>query len=74
MIATSGVECSNFFREATTFKQLGWDALTLSEWFGLFMPARTPPATVTRVGQSVARSFAGLGHQRDLRSFGLTIG
>ena len=45
VLATSGTEQSAFFSQASTFKQIGWPALTQREWFGVFMPARVPQAT-----------------------------
>jgi tripartite-type tricarboxylate transporter receptor subunit TctC len=45
VLATSGTERSAFFPQASTFKQLGWAALTQREWFGVFMPAGVPQAT-----------------------------
>jgi len=45
VLATSGTERSAFFSQASTFKQVGWPALTQREWFGVFMPARVPQAT-----------------------------
>ena len=45
VLATSGTEHSEFFDQASTFKQLGWPALTQREWFGVFMPSGVPQAT-----------------------------
>jgi tripartite-type tricarboxylate transporter receptor subunit TctC len=47
VLATTGAERSALFPQAATFKQLGWPALTQKEWYGAFMPARTPKATLT---------------------------
>lgn len=49
VLATSGAERSAFFSQASTFKELGWLALTQREWFGVFMPARVPQATALAV-------------------------
>ncbi|MEO6746743.1 MAG: tripartite tricarboxylate transporter substrate-binding protein [Caldimonas sp.] len=46
VLATSAADRSIFFAGAPTFAQLGLPALTQREWFGVFMPARTPAPAV----------------------------
>ncbi|MCC7285966.1 MAG: twin-arginine translocation pathway signal protein, partial [Burkholderiaceae bacterium] len=46
VLATSGRERSPFFPSVPTFAGQGLAALTVSEWFGVLAPARTPTATV----------------------------
>jgi len=46
ILATTGKERSPFFPHVPTFKEQGFDTLVFKEWFGLFMPAKTPPHIV----------------------------
>ncbi len=41
--------------EVPTFAELGLAALDLTQWYGLFAPARTPRAVVERLNQSLNR-------------------
>ena len=52
VLATSGVDRSTFFPRTPTFAQLGLPALTQREWFGAFMPARTPSTMVAAVADA----------------------
>jgi tripartite-type tricarboxylate transporter receptor subunit TctC len=46
VLATTGAERSPFFPDVPTFREQGLPPLTQREWFGAFVPARTPTATV----------------------------
>jgi tripartite-type tricarboxylate transporter receptor subunit TctC len=52
VLATSAADRSILFPQLPTFAQLGLPALTHREWFGVFMPARTPTAAVTAVADA----------------------
>ena len=49
MVATSGSERASGFPDVPTLAQLGYPALTMSNWFGVFAPARTPAEVVSRL-------------------------
>lgn len=45
------------FKEAPTFKELGYPELTISSWLGLSAPKGTPPAVVQRISQALTASL-----------------
>ncbi|MEO7708426.1 MAG: tripartite tricarboxylate transporter substrate-binding protein [Caldimonas sp.] len=52
VLVTTGTERSTFFARVPTFAQVGLPALTQREWFGVFMPARTPAAGVAAIAEA----------------------
>lgn len=70
VLATSGGKRSRFAPDAPTYTELGFPALEMQEWYGFFLPARTPADVVERAAQAihaavampdVIESFASLG-------------
>jgi len=59
VVATSGAERSPFFAQAATFREQGFAPLTQREWFGAFMPARTPATTVQTMADALRAALAG---------------
>jgi tripartite-type tricarboxylate transporter receptor subunit TctC len=55
VLATTGRERSALYPSAQTFVELGWNSLVIREWFGAFMPARTP-SHITNSAASAVRS------------------
>lgn len=53
VLATTGATRSPSFPDAPTLKESGVDVVA-SAWFGLFVPAGTPPAVVERIHQATA--------------------
>jgi tripartite-type tricarboxylate transporter receptor subunit TctC len=53
VLATTGATRSPSFPDAPTLKESGIDVVA-SAWFGLFVPAGTPPAVVERIHQATA--------------------
>jgi tripartite-type tricarboxylate transporter receptor subunit TctC len=51
VLATTGVTRSPSFPDVPTLKESGLDVVA-SAWFGLFVPAGTPPAVVERIHQA----------------------
>jgi len=49
ILATSGSERATGFSDVPTLAQLGYPALTISNWFGVFAPAHTPSDVVARL-------------------------
>jgi tripartite-type tricarboxylate transporter receptor subunit TctC len=45
-LATTGTQRSPLLPNVPTVREAGYPALEFSEWFGIFVPARTPSATV----------------------------
>lgn len=85
LLAVSGMRRSPFFPDAPTLTEAGIPGVELGNWFGLFAPARTPPATVQRLAAELVKAlqqpevrqrFAELGVEaiaQDGPSFGKTI-
>lgn len=53
VLATTWADRSPFFPQVPTFGEQGLPALTQREWFGAFMPARTPAATVQTMADAL---------------------
>jgi tripartite-type tricarboxylate transporter receptor subunit TctC len=53
VLATTGTSRSQSFPDVPTLKEAGVDVVA-SAWFGLFVPAGTPPAIVERIHQATA--------------------
>lgn len=53
VLATTGATRSPSFPDVPTLKEAGIDVVA-SAWFGLFVPAGTPPAVVERIHQATA--------------------
>lgn len=85
LLAVSGTQRSPFFPDAPTLTEAGVPGVELGNWFGLFAPARTPPAIAQRMAAEVAKAlqqpevrqrFAELGVQavaQNAAAFGKTI-
>ena len=58
VLATSGETRSPFYPDVPTFAEQGVKEIVVSEWFGLFAPAATPPAIVTRAADAIAKVVA----------------
>jgi tripartite-type tricarboxylate transporter receptor subunit TctC len=58
VLATSRERRSPFYLDVHTFAEQGVKEIVVAEWFGLFAPAATPPAIVTRVADSIAKVVA----------------
>lgn len=53
MLATTSDERTVFFPQVPTFRELRLQMLTQREWFGAFMPARTPTATLQKAADAL---------------------
>lgn len=53
VLATTWAQRSPFLPDVPTFRELGIDGLVVREWFGLFMPVRTPDDLVQAVARAV---------------------
>lgn len=67
LLATSGAQRSQFSPNVPTFAEQGIRNIQISEWIGMFAPAKTPPAVTARISAAVRAALA----QPDLvESFG----
>lgn len=58
VLATAGVDRSPFFPQTLTFREQGLSAVTQREWFGAFMPGRTPPVIVQATADALRAVLA----------------
>ena len=58
VLATSGEKRSPFYPDVATFAEQGVKELVVTEWFGLFAPAATPAAVVSRASDAIAKALA----------------
>ncbi len=54
VIGTSGATRSRFLPQVSTFTEYGYKDMAFSEWYGFYLPARTPQAQVQRLNKSLA--------------------
>lgn len=52
-LAFTGAKRSPLLPDVPTMTEAGYPKLEFAEWFGVFVPARTPPATVERLSGAV---------------------
>lgn len=71
LLAVSGTERSAFAPDLPTYREQGF-ALDMTEWFGVFVPARTPAATIQRAAEAVRTAVAQPEFVRGLAEFGMT--
>ena len=70
VLAVSGTARSRFAPEAATYVEQGFPELNMREWYGLFMPGRTPAAVAQRANAAVRTALA----MKELIDFGLPLG
>lgn len=72
VLATTGPTRSRFLPEAPTLKESGFHDIEAQEWFGMFVPAKTPPDAVARLNAAIvavlgtpeiAEAFAKFGYE-----------
>lgn len=55
VLATSGSTRSPFYPDVPTFADQGVKDIVVTEWFGLFAPAATPPALIARASEAIGK-------------------
>jgi tripartite-type tricarboxylate transporter receptor subunit TctC len=58
LLATSGAARNRFAPDVPTYAEQGFKDLVHEEWFGVFVPAKTPPESVRRLSQAVRQALA----------------
>ena len=58
VLATTGRQRSPFAPEAPTFLEQGFKELVLDDWFGFFVPAKTPSAQVEKLSAALRTALA----------------
>ncbi len=57
LLAVTGTKRSSFFPDTPTLTESGIKGVELGNWFGLFAPAKTPPAIVKRMADEAAKTL-----------------
>lgn len=52
-LAIAGYKRLSSWPDLPTFRELGWDDLDLTQWYGLFAPARTPESVVMCLNEAL---------------------
>lgn len=71
LLAVSGSARSPFAPELPTYAEQGY-ALDNTEWFGLFVPARTPQAVIERLATAARAAVAQPDYAQGLAEFGMS--
>jgi tripartite-type tricarboxylate transporter receptor subunit TctC len=70
VLATSNTQRSQFLPEVPTFKENGFDIEGVG-WWGMFAPAKTPPATIAKISATIAETLASEEIREKVRRIGL---
>ncbi len=58
LLATSGATRSRFAPDVPTYAEQGFKNLTMSEWYGFFLPAKAAPEVVQRAASAIRAAIA----------------
>lgn len=58
LLATSGSARSKFAPDVPTYAEQGFKDIVQEEWFGVFVPAKTPPEVVKRLADALRKALA----------------
>lgn len=71
LLATSGERRSRFFPTVGTFAEQGAKDIVVSEWYGIFAPAKTPAVLVNKAAAAIAKAIKADDLQARLTKAGL---
>ncbi|MFL6564413.1 MAG: Bug family tripartite tricarboxylate transporter substrate binding protein, partial [Burkholderiales bacterium] len=71
VLATTGVERSEFLPEVPTMAEAGYRDVVVQSWLGFLAPARTPQDTVSRLADAIIAAAAGDDAIESMRKFGM---
>lgn len=72
VLGTSGAKRSPFLPDVPNFAEQGYGYLTSEEWFGIYAPARTPPAIISAANAAITTALRDKSVIDSLATFGLT--
>jgi tripartite-type tricarboxylate transporter receptor subunit TctC len=72
-LATTGSERSSVLPDVPTFKELGYEDLSFSAWFGLVAPAGTPPTILDQVSTAVVQAVQAPDAHKKLADAGFSV-
>ena len=71
LLAVSGTTRSPFAPDIPTYKEQGFD-IDMTEWFGVYLSAKTPSALIQRTAEAVQKAVADPEFAQGLAEFGMT--
>jgi tripartite-type tricarboxylate transporter receptor subunit TctC len=74
LLATSGATRSRFTPEVATYAEQGLRDLTMSEWYGFFLPAKASPDVVARLAQAIGAAVNAPDTTEAFAQFGIEAG
>lgn len=72
LLAITGSERSVFAPDLPTYREQGFPGLQMTEWFGVFAPAKTPAVVVERLGETIRTAVAQPDFVQGLADIGMT--
>ena len=70
LLAVTGKQRSRYAPNVPTYVEQGFPELDMEEWFGFFMPARTPPAIAARMNEALKQLIPA----KDVADFAAPLG
>jgi tripartite-type tricarboxylate transporter receptor subunit TctC len=74
LLATSGATRSRFTPDVATYAEQGLRDLTMSEWYGFFLPAKASPEVVARLAQAIGAAVNAPDTAEAFAQFGIEAG
>jgi tripartite-type tricarboxylate transporter receptor subunit TctC len=71
VLATTGVERSEFLPEVPTMAEAGYRDVVVQSWLGFLAPARTPRETVSRLADAIIAAAGSEDAAETMRKFGM---
>lgn len=71
LLATTGAQRNRFTPDVPTLAEQGFKDLVFSEWFGFYLPAKTPPDIVSKANAAIRSALAKPDVVEGLASMGL---
>lgn len=71
VLATSGAKRSRFTPKVPTLVEQGFKDLVYDEWYGFYLPAKTPPSVVNRLNAALREALADKDIVDTLATFGM---
>lgn len=71
VLGTSGAKRNRFLPQVSTFAEQGFKDIAFSEWFGFFVPAKTPPEVVARLNAAIHQALTAPDFVEALNPMGL---
>ncbi len=74
LLATSGATRSRFTPDVATYAEQGLRDLTMTEWYGFFLPAKASPDVVARLAQAIGAAVNAPDTAEAFAQFGIEAG